>query len=551
MQKGLPLRPWARVLRLLPALLLLLSLPAVLSSQEKGVQKEERQDYFKKWLAEDVTLIISPEERSVFEHLSEPEEKERFIEQFWLRRDTNPGTTHNEFKEEHYRRIAFANERFRYGGFPGWKTDRGRAYIRFGPPDAKESHPHGGTYMRPRNEGSGSTWAFPFEIWRYRHLEGIGSDLEIEFVDRSMSGEYRMALRTDEKDALMNAPRLGATLLENLGLSHKGDRPYFTPGHSNSLEWLSKSGMRSKDLPFARMEQFFNLQRPPQIKFTDLRSTVTTNLSYRDFPFQIRQDFLHLESSSFLTPVTIEISHSDLSFQERSGMMHAAINVYGAVTGLTGGLVAEFEDTLNKDYSQADFAGGAMRKSVYQKMFLLKAGTYKLNLVLKDVHSGRLGTFQGGLPVPRHLENRLYPSSLILASHIWKVDPSSDELEQFVIGDAKVIPSVKRTFPSYERIGVYFQLYNVAIDQARMEPALTLIYRISTLEGKVLKEIRDETGESVQFFSPERLVVIKTLSLKELAGGDYRLAVEVTDKVSGQTTSCQETFSVTADDREG
>ena len=178
MQKGLPLRPWARVLRLLPALLLLLSLPAVLSSQEKGVQKEELQDYFKKWLAEDVTLIISPEERSVFEHLSEPEEKERFIEQFWLRRDTNPGTTHNEFKEEHYRRIAFANERFRYGGFPGWKTDRGRAYIRFGPPDAKESHPHGGTYMRPRNEGSGSTWAFPFEIWRYRHLEGIGSDLE-------------------------------------------------------------------------------------------------------------------------------------------------------------------------------------------------------------------------------------------------------------------------------------------------------------------------------------------------------------------------------------
>ena len=184
-------------------------------------------------------------------------------------------------------------------------------------------------------------------------------------------------------------------------------------------------------------------------------------------------------------------------------------------------------------------------------MFLLKAGTYKLNLVLKDVHSGRLGTFQGGLPVPRHLENRLYPSSLILASHIWKVDPSSDELEQFVIGDAKVIPSVMRTFPNYERIGVYFQLYNVAIDQARMEPALNLLYRISTLEGKVLREIRDETGESVQFFSPERLVVIKTLSLKELAGGDYRLAVEVTDKVSGQTTSCQETFSVTADDREG
>ena len=276
---------------------------------------------------------------------------------------------------------------------------------------------------------------------------------------------------------------------------------------------------------------------------------VKTQLSYRDLPFQICQDFLHLENSSFLAPVTIEINHSDLSFQKRSEVMHAAVNVYGAVTNLTGGLVAEFDDTLNKDYSQADFARAAVRRSVYQKLFLLEAGTYKLNLVLKDVNSGRLGTFEGRLSVPRHLENRLYPSSLILASHIWQVDPSSDELEQFVIGDAKVIPSVKRTFPSYERIGVYFQLYNVAIDQARMEPSLDLLYRISTLEGEVLKEVKDETGESVQFFSPHRLVIIKTLSLSELADGSYRLAVEVKDRVSGQATSCQETFSVTADER--
>src|SRR6266851_5424049 len=83
---------------------------------------------YRQWLTEDVTYIISPDERNAFLQLDTNEEREQFIEQFWLRRSSNPDLPENDFKEEHYRRIAYANEHFA-SGIPGWKTDRGRMYI--------------------------------------------------------------------------------------------------------------------------------------------------------------------------------------------------------------------------------------------------------------------------------------------------------------------------------------------------------------------------------------------------------------------------------------
>src|SRR5713226_5831461 len=161
--------------------------PAKQESDRERKQRERRllkelDSQYKKWLNEEVIYIISDEERTAFLRLSNNEEREQFIEQFWLRRDPTPDTVENEFKEEHYRRIAYANERFS-SGIPGWKTDRGRIYIIWGPADEIESHPSGGTYDRPPEEGGGSTSTYPFEKWRYRYLEGIGNDVILEFVD--------------------------------------------------------------------------------------------------------------------------------------------------------------------------------------------------------------------------------------------------------------------------------------------------------------------------------------------------------------------------------
>src|SRR5678815_5869301 len=107
--------------------------------------KIELSKTYKKWLDEDVRWIITDEEQKAFKLLSNDEERDQFIEAFWQRRDPTPDTIENEFKEEHYRRMAYANEHFA-AGIPGWKSDRGRIYVMYGPADEIESHPSGGTY---------------------------------------------------------------------------------------------------------------------------------------------------------------------------------------------------------------------------------------------------------------------------------------------------------------------------------------------------------------------------------------------------------------------
>jgi GWxTD domain-containing protein len=164
-------------------------------------QRQPISDYYRKWLEEDVVYIITPEEKDGFLDLKTSEERDFFIEQFWARRDPDPRSERNAFKKEHYRRIAYANEHFA-SSLAGWNTDRGRIYITWGKPDEIESHPGGGSYNRPSNEGGGTTDTAPFEKWRYRHMYGVGDDIEIEFVDPSATGEYRMATSPYEKATL-------------------------------------------------------------------------------------------------------------------------------------------------------------------------------------------------------------------------------------------------------------------------------------------------------------------------------------------------------------
>jgi GWxTD domain-containing protein len=184
---------------------------------------------YKKWLNEDVAYIITDEERKAFKTTGSDEEREQFITQFWQRRDPTPGTPENEFKSEHYRRIAYANEHYATK-IPGWKTDRGRIYITFGPPDEIEDHSSGGVYERPPAEGGGTTSTFPFQQWRYRHIDGIGDNIIIEFVDPTMSGEFHMTSDPAEKDALLYVPGAGLTTMEQMGLSDKTQRFKNTDG---------------------------------------------------------------------------------------------------------------------------------------------------------------------------------------------------------------------------------------------------------------------------------------------------------------------------------
>jgi GWxTD domain-containing protein len=134
---------------------------------------------YQNWIDEDVLWIATPEEKAAFTRLLENEERDHFVEQFWLRRDPTPGTPENEYKEEHYRRIAYSNVHFATG-VAGFKTDRGRTYIVYGPPDEIRVQLGGDEAVRPT------------EIWRYQSIPGYGKDVDLRFVDRCNCGDYRL-----------------------------------------------------------------------------------------------------------------------------------------------------------------------------------------------------------------------------------------------------------------------------------------------------------------------------------------------------------------------
>ncbi len=507
--------------------------------QEKKLQKELETPY-KKWLNEDVAYIISDEERQAWKRLATDDERQSFIEQFWLRRDPTPDTEENEFKEEHYRRIAYANEHYA-SGIPGWKTDRGRIYIMYGPADEVESHPSGGSYQRPMEEGGGETSTFPFEQWRYRYIEGIGTNIIIEFVDPTMSGEYHMTMDPSEKDALLYVPNAGLTMSEQMGLSSKTDRFNRTDG--------THLGVGNQPLPasmneFERLEQFAKLQKPPSVKFKDLDAVVTSNIRYNMLPIKVQADYMKITDSTVLTAITIQLQRKDLQFQQKDNIATANVNLYGRITSIAGRVVNYFEDVVTITVP-SDLLGKAIEgANVYQKAIPLPPGMYRLNVVAKDIVGGNMTSYPMALNVPHFEEEKLASSSLILADLIEKVPTRSIGAGQFVIGDTKIRPRLNDTFERNEKLGIYMQFYNFEPDEKTNKPNGSIQYEITKAGAD--KPVLDYTEDVTQIpgASSQQVTVEKLLPLQSLDPGQYTLKMKVVDKNRSQTLTPTANFTV-------
>ena len=507
---------------------------------DRAVFQEEQEDYYKKWLKEDVVYIITDEERGVFDGLGTMDEKEQFIEQFWRRRDPDLRTAVNEFKEEHYRRIAYANDHF-FSAKAGWRTDRGRTYILWGPPDDREMRPSGGRYERLIYEGGGTTTTYPFERWFYRHIPGMGSDIELEFVDQSGTGEYRLALGMEEKDALLHSEG-GLTLAEQLGMMDKSERPYFTPSNAHNPFIQGITGMRAKDRPFARMARYFDIQKAPDIRYKDLQKLVDSRVLYHSLPFDLTSNAIKLDDARVLIAITVEVSNQDLTFQEKSGIRQGHLRLYGRVLNVGGRMLSEFEQELAIDYEAEEFETSLTERSVYQNQIAVPAGLYKLTLILEDLHGERMGSTEIRIPAPQYGEKQL-AASLILAQSIQKLAAVPDTIQMFVLGDLKVIPSVSRTFVSDASLPVYLQVYNLQVDQALARPDPEIVYEISR-KGKVVKTVSGIAGRNLAYFSPERAVFVQNLDLEGLPLGDYSLRVAVRDGISGESSVTRDRFKI-------
>src|SRR5713226_3737719 len=297
-----------------------------LRRRDKKLAKELNPDDAN-WLLNEVPDIITDAERRAFLELGTEEEREQFKEIFWRDRNPDPDSPINPIREEHYRRLAYADEHFA-SGIPGRKTDRGHIYIIWGPPDEIESHPTGGAYERPPAQGGGSSTAYAWELWRYRHLEGIGENIEIEFVDPSGTGEYHITRDPCEKDALTHVPGAGRSLSEIMGSSSKAGR--FTNASGSTCPMPIGRATASMN-EFDVLDRYFRVQRPPE-RFKGMSELVTVNVVHNDIHMAYRADFLRVTSNTVLVPITVQVLNRELSFQTKQGVHSAVLNLYGRIT---------------------------------------------------------------------------------------------------------------------------------------------------------------------------------------------------------------------------
>ncbi|HUC54797.1 MAG TPA: GWxTD domain-containing protein [Candidatus Cybelea sp.] len=489
------------------------------------------------WLLNEVPDIITLEERRAFLELGTEEEREQFIEHtFWDPRNPDPESPVNTAREEHYRRLAYADEHFA-SGIPGRKTDRGHIYIIWGPPDEVASHPTGGTYDRSPQQGGGSSTAYPWELWRYRHLEGIGENIEIEFVDTSGSGEYHITSDPCEKDALSHVPGAGPSWSEIMGQSSKASR--FTNTNGTTCP-MPIGGTTATMNEFDALDRYFRVQRPPE-HLKALAELVNTRIVHNDIHMDYRADFLRITSVTVLVPITVQVSNRELSFQTKQGVHSAVLNLYGRIS-TPGGVVAQtFEDVISRDFPDSLFQSSLNLSSIYQKSVPLRSGLYRLDLVIKDTLSGNLGVFNTALRVPHFKDDQLDASSIILADQIETVSSAQTGTGQFFLNSYKVRPRLSQEFFSTDKLGIFLQLYNLKLDETTHQTSVSVAYRITKDQQEIwrLVETPDHLHQGGEQLTIERLIPVTSL-----VPGRYTVEVTAIDLLTKDTIIRAADFTV-------
>ena len=501
-------------------------------------REEEEVDYFQKWLKEDVLYTITPEEQDVFNKLQTIEEKERFIEQFWTRRDPDPRTSYNEYKEEHYRRIQYANEHFE-SGIPGWKTDRGMIYIKFGEPDRLEEHPTGVYYLRPSYEGGGETSTYPFQIWEYRYLEGVGEDVEIEFVDPGLTGEYRITTNPWDKDALLLMPGGGLTDAEKMGMADRIDRIVLKTNPHGHNPLLLGYG-RAKDASFAKLFTLTNLQRAPSIDFSDFRRPeVLTNIRYELLPFEVGISHFSVDEDEYVVPVTIVVPLNHLDFVAEGEVYRSALDLFGQVSAVNGRIITTFEETIGSARASGDPSEDANQSSMYQKSLRLASGRYKLDVILHDANSEKVGTRSTGIILPPVSSEDLTISSVVLAD---RIELLTETAEASPYGPAMVFPNLSGAFRPDQSLLLFFQLSNIQIDSASQSGYLVSVAEVLKGSERIFREQLKIDNENA--VNRDRLHLVHTFDLAGLNPGDYEVVLQVQDQISEQNLERRIPFNI-------
>jgi GWxTD domain-containing protein len=500
--------------------------------QPRRIKRELKKAYVD-WI-DDVQPILTQAERNAWTKLETDDEREKFIEDFWRSRDPDPDTEENEFKQEYFERVAYANEHFS-SGKPGRLSDRGRIYIKFGKPDGIESHPAGGQYEREPWEGGGSTSTYPFEKWFYRYIPTVRSGVELEFVDPTGSGEYRLARNPNEKDALIHVPGAGPTLAELAGLENRVDR----------IAGLGGFGLanyrRAQDSPFEVMDLLVGLDRDLTVERDFIGASIHTPItddSPLDFETQI--NYFKQSDNRVVTVLTLQTDNNQLSFSNSGGLEVARLNIFGNVMSVANRRVGKFEDSVTTTATAKELIEARNQKSAYAKAFILSPGRYRIDVVVRDIESGAAGLKQVAFVVPSFSADQLSASSIVLAAKLEKVEGGAP-LGPFVIGTTKVVPNLAASYKRGQPVGVYVQIYNSAVDQTTLRPAVEAVYVLL----KNGKELSAQTEDWRQINDAgQRLTLTRLIDSRVLEPGEYQIQIRIRDQVSGQSIAPSATFTI-------
>ena len=497
----------------------------------RKIKREIKRAYIE-WIKEHELILTTPE-REAWKKLETDDEREKFIEEFWRVRDPDPDTDENEFKLEFYERVAYANAHFS-SGKAGRLTDRGRIYIKFGKPDSIESHPAGGYYERPSWEGGGSTSTYPFEKWFYRHIPNVRSGVELEFVDPTGSGEFRLARNPDEKDALIHVGG-GPTFAELTGIETRAQRIANLGGFGRV------NYMRAQDSPFEVMTLQSDMDRDPPVNRNTLHSGTDTPIADDSaISFETQFNYFRQSDNRVLALLTVQTDNDDLQFANSGGLETARLNIFGKVQSVANRSVGKFEDTVTTTATSEELNTIRNRKSAYAKGLILNPGRYRVDVIVRDIESGAYGVKHVGFLVPEFPADRLSASSLILAAKLENLERGA-AITPFVIGTTKVIPNLSATYRRNQPVGIYLQIYNAAIDQTTLRPAADAEYVLLKNGKELSKQVEDwrQINDSGQ-----RLTLSRLIDTRALEPGEYQVQIRIRDHVTGQTITPSATFTV-------
>jgi GWxTD domain-containing protein len=467
-----------------------------------GQRKTEAKD----WLQGEVQFLITQEERQVYGRLTTPEEREHFIEQFWKRRDPNPETVANEFREEFYRRVAYANENFT-AGTPGWRTDRGRIYVLYGPPNRRDARPMGGRYQKPFSQGGDTITTYAFEIWEYDFIPGIGSDISIEFVDRTHSGVYTLETDPNRKDVF-----------------------FWRRG-----EMRPQRAYAAKDMPFERLRVWAKLQAPPPLQFPKLREEIKANVSFAELPFDVSTAYVRISPDLYALPITVAIANDRLMYIGKEGFYQSDLQLYAAVTNLAGAIVYQFDELFHPRSDGIPLPELVRRRTYHQRIVPVPPGRYRIQILVKDVNSGKLSSREVTAWIPQPQPDAVNTSSLIYADVIQPAGEASRG-DEFVLGPLKVVPNPSAAFPRRHRVGVYLEAYDLALDAQTGKPSVDVSFVLVRPDGG-----RIDVGRAMEsrFEEGSTLVVSKAIPVESVSPGKYRVQVRIADRIAGRESTLE------------